>query len=387
MIFPACSTVIPGAPRLVAGAFRCIQACHWHSQACHRHYQMLTGAPNVSSGALRCSETYYNHLYGTSIAVVGDPRYSEGWQEFFPRVWNCPEIDTSKFSLVILSDTPGGLQWLQYILLMMLFGCSVRCDGVLLIESLTSSVIISPCSDRVNLQMHTEAVIGWTRTSYWSEMRDTLHGRTRASFKIITWRPWLSEPGGCYSVSLELHLETMIEWARRYALRGHDSVNVESVIEWVWGYTCRPSLGEIGHIHVGGQSGGGSLGGRRDWSRDFIHWLTYSCENGENWVHYGLPRTDRLGNSRGWNDAVCWVCRTQDMRYPVGALLSVWFTQCILYSVCAWLSRCCSRCMVCLVSAVLSVCSTQCILNSVLTHDHCMRKLARMTWLLVFRWW
>jgi len=67
MLFPHCSTVIRGAPRHVAGA----------------------------------------------------PSYSEGRQESPPSVWYSPEIDASKFTLHILTHTPGGFQWLKYILMML----------------------------------------------------------------------------------------------------------------------------------------------------------------------------------------------------------------------------------------------------------------------------
>jgi len=56
-------------------------------------------------------------LPGARRIVVGPPSYSEGRQEFPPRVWYSHEIDSSKFTLHILSDTPGGFQWLKYILL------------------------------------------------------------------------------------------------------------------------------------------------------------------------------------------------------------------------------------------------------------------------------
>jgi len=58
-------------------------------------------------------------LPGAPRLVVGSPSYSEGRQECPPRVWYSPEIDASKFTLHILSDTPGGLQWLKYSLLML----------------------------------------------------------------------------------------------------------------------------------------------------------------------------------------------------------------------------------------------------------------------------
>jgi len=64
----------------------------------------LPGAPRLVVGAPRL--------------VSGAPSYSEDRQECPPRVWYSPEIDASKFTLHILSDTPGGFQWLKHILLM-----------------------------------------------------------------------------------------------------------------------------------------------------------------------------------------------------------------------------------------------------------------------------
>jgi len=58
-------------------------------------------------------------IRGAPRLVIGAPSYSEGWQECPPRAWYSPEIDASKFTLHILSDTPGGFQWLKYILLML----------------------------------------------------------------------------------------------------------------------------------------------------------------------------------------------------------------------------------------------------------------------------
>jgi hypothetical protein len=55
---------------------------------------------------------------GAPSLVTGAPSYSEGRQECPPRVLYSPEIDASKFTLHILSDTPGGFQCLKYILLM-----------------------------------------------------------------------------------------------------------------------------------------------------------------------------------------------------------------------------------------------------------------------------
>jgi len=131
-VLPDLSPVLPGAPRLVVGAPRRVvgtprlvdgaprffQACRQHSQTCCRHSQVLPGAPNVLSGAPRCSQTFHNHSYGTPVPVIRDPSYSEGRQKCPPRVWYSPEIDSSQFTLHILSDTPEGFQWLNYILVM-----------------------------------------------------------------------------------------------------------------------------------------------------------------------------------------------------------------------------------------------------------------------------
>ena len=148
LFFPDCSTVIRGAPRIVAGAPRlvvgapglasgtprldagapkCSQEGRRRTQAyprlskayCWRSH-VLPGAPKVLSSSPRCSQTYHNHSHGTPVAVIRDPSYSEGRPECPPRVWYSPEIDSSKFTLHILSDTPGVFQWLKYILLMYL---------------------------------------------------------------------------------------------------------------------------------------------------------------------------------------------------------------------------------------------------------------------------
>jgi len=74
----------------------------------------------------------------------------------------------------------------------------------------------------------------------------------------------------------------------------------------------------VNNIHfadVGGQSGGGSLGGRQDRSWDSIHWFTHNCGNVQNWVQYGLPRDKGLDGS-GRQSIMGW-CSTQCMLYSV----------------------------------------------------------------------
>jgi len=59
-----------------------------------------------------------------------------------------------------------------------------------------------------------------------------------------TPRPWSSDFGdalrGSNQQYLEIHLEAVIEWVWRYALGGHDRVNIQAVIERVWRCTWRP---------------------------------------------------------------------------------------------------------------------------------------------------
>jgi len=128
MFFPDCSTVIEGAPRLVVSAPRlvalapmCFQACCSRSLVCRWRPGVLPDAPKVLSGTPRCFQSYHNHSHGTLVQVVNDPRYSEGRPECPPKVWYSPEINSFKFTLHILSGTPGGFQWLKYILLMYLY--------------------------------------------------------------------------------------------------------------------------------------------------------------------------------------------------------------------------------------------------------------------------
>jgi hypothetical protein len=90
------------------------------SQVLPDPFPVLPHGPKAFSSALRCSQTYHNHSYGTPVSVIRDPSYTDGWQEIPHRVWYSPEIDASKFTLCILSDTPGGFQWRKYILLKLL---------------------------------------------------------------------------------------------------------------------------------------------------------------------------------------------------------------------------------------------------------------------------
>ena len=78
----------------------------------------LPGPPRLVVGTPMCSQTYYNHSPGTAVPVIRHPSYSEGRPECSPKVSFSPQIDASKFPLRLLSHTPGGSQWLKYILLL-----------------------------------------------------------------------------------------------------------------------------------------------------------------------------------------------------------------------------------------------------------------------------
>jgi len=200
-------------------------------------------------------------------------------------------------------------------------------------------------------------------TALWSsEFGDSLGGRHQVSLEkhlevVIewvwryTWKLWSSDYGyalrGCHRASLEMHLEAVIVQTWRPQLgefgdtlggceRASLEMHLEALIERVSRCTWRPWSSEIGGALGGSQSGGGSSGGRRDGRWDSSHWLTCNCGNVENWVKHGLPR-DWLGagDSCCWDDAGCGVCSTQCMEYSVYAVLGVWCTRCY-FLIIAW---------------------------------------------------
>jgi len=76
------------------------------------------GFPHWLGDSPRGSQTSHDRSHGAPVPVIRDRSYSDGRPECPPRVWFSPEIDASKFTLRLLSDTPGGSQWLKYTLLM-----------------------------------------------------------------------------------------------------------------------------------------------------------------------------------------------------------------------------------------------------------------------------
>jgi len=93
------------------GSCRCFQMCHLRSRA-------VPGAPKVLSGTPRCFQTYHNHSHRCLVRIIRDHRYSDGRPECPPMVQYFPDIDASKFTLFIHSDTSGSYKGLKYILLM-----------------------------------------------------------------------------------------------------------------------------------------------------------------------------------------------------------------------------------------------------------------------------
>jgi len=108
LVLPGISPALPGVSTPLPGV----------SPALPGVSPALLSAPKHFAGTPRCSHTYYNHSHHTPVLVIRDPSYSQGRPECPPTVWHSPEIDASKFALHILSDTPGGSQWLNYVLQM-----------------------------------------------------------------------------------------------------------------------------------------------------------------------------------------------------------------------------------------------------------------------------
>jgi len=97
-----------------------LQFFEWISITTQASLRVSLGFPHWLGDSPRCSQTYHNRSHGAPIPVIRAPSSSQGRPECPPRVSFSPEIDASKFTLRLLSPTPGGSQWLKYILLMSL---------------------------------------------------------------------------------------------------------------------------------------------------------------------------------------------------------------------------------------------------------------------------
>jgi len=105
------------------------------SPALRRAPKLITITPIVL--LYQCSE-----IPVTPVPVVRDPGYSAGLPEYSPRVLHSPEIDASKFTLHILSDTPVVFQRLKYILLMQI--CGRLCEKLRPLRIFAESLKRSP---------------------------------------------------------------------------------------------------------------------------------------------------------------------------------------------------------------------------------------------------
>ena len=144
-------------------------------------------------------------LPGAPRLVVGAPSFSEGWQERSPRVWYSPEIDASKFTLHILSDTPGGFLWLEYILLM-------KCTSEFTWSQLPS---VSPKSLDHGIQVHFQThsimlssfALLWPRSASPNGPDHDLQVLTIMASKCIPRLSW-SRPPSSHNYDLHMHLPT-----------------------------------------------------------------------------------------------------------------------------------------------------------------------------------
>ena len=98
---------------------KCLQSFEWISIRIQASFRVSLGFLHWLGYSPRCSQTYHNRSHGAPIPVIRDSSYSEGRLQCPPRVWFSPQIDASKITLRLLSHTPGGSQWLKYILLML----------------------------------------------------------------------------------------------------------------------------------------------------------------------------------------------------------------------------------------------------------------------------
>jgi len=84
------------------------------------------GFPQWLGDSPRSSQTFHSCSHGAPVPVIRDCSYSNARPACPPRVWFSPQVDPFKYTLRLLSDTPGGSQWLTYILLMCSFSQTVQ---------------------------------------------------------------------------------------------------------------------------------------------------------------------------------------------------------------------------------------------------------------------
>jgi len=98
----------------------CLQSFEWISLRTQASLRVSLWFPHWLGDSPRCSQICHNCSHGGPVPVRWEPSYSERRPECIPRVWFSPGIAASKFTLRLLSHTPGGSQWTKYILLMQL---------------------------------------------------------------------------------------------------------------------------------------------------------------------------------------------------------------------------------------------------------------------------
>jgi len=106
---------ISGIPQSLFVIPRLVQQ---HSQVHPNISPALWRAPNLIKITPIVLLYQSSEITVTPVCVIRYPSDSDGLPEYPPKVWYSPETDPSKFTLHIVSDTPGVFQRLKYILLM-----------------------------------------------------------------------------------------------------------------------------------------------------------------------------------------------------------------------------------------------------------------------------
>ena len=200
---------IPGAPAAFQAHLQHFQG-RCFSPTAQRWFEVLPdlsaalpGAPNVLSSALRCSQTYHNHSHGTPVPVIRYLSYSEGRPQCPPIVWYSPEIDVSKFTLHILSDTSGGFQRLKYILLMLHFWYTSP-DCVVSVRLLSSGTYISLYYSIAGLRIVLKYLYPTGNSWYQSRVTSYRGGKSLASLFIFIHREYSNVALHCINIPLQL---------------------------------------------------------------------------------------------------------------------------------------------------------------------------------------
>ena len=109
---------VPDNPGNSQGMFVISALVPQHIQVCPKFSPALWRVPKLITITPMVLLYQSSEIPITPVPVIRDPSYSEGRLQCPPRVRYSPEIDASKLTLHILSDTPGVFQRLKYILLM-----------------------------------------------------------------------------------------------------------------------------------------------------------------------------------------------------------------------------------------------------------------------------